>query len=40
MDWDEKYSGIQTKEHLDIPAELTWREEDSLTVFSPRLIIK
>lgn len=40
LEWDEKFSGIHTREKLDLPADLYLQEEDSLAVFAPRLIIK
>jgi iron only hydrogenase large subunit-like protein len=40
LDWDEKYSGIQTRGNLEVPAGLSIAEEDVKAVFSPRLIIK
>jgi NADH dehydrogenase/NADH:ubiquinone oxidoreductase subunit G len=40
LDWDEKYSGIQTRQKLDFPADISIPEEDFTAVFTPRLIIK
>jgi len=40
LDLDEKYSGIQTRETLDLPAGTDWCEEDCMAVFTPRHIIK
>jgi hypothetical protein len=40
MEWDEKYSGIQTREKLDLPADISLNEEDSMATFVPHLIIK
>lgn len=40
MDWDDKYSGIQTRERLDLPVDLELKEEDFMAVFTPRVIIK
>ena len=40
LDWDEKYSGIQTRANLDLPPDLNLREEDLIAIFAPRLIIK
>jgi iron only hydrogenase large subunit-like protein len=40
LDWDDKYSGIQTRNNLDLPADLNLPEEDFMEYFVPRLIIK
>jgi NADH dehydrogenase/NADH:ubiquinone oxidoreductase subunit G len=40
LEWDEKFSGLQTRERLDMPAEIIHQEEDDRTVFFPRTIIK
>ncbi|MCX6223706.1 MAG: 2Fe-2S iron-sulfur cluster-binding protein [Bacteroidia bacterium] len=40
LDWDEKYSGIQTRDKLDLPVDSNLSEEDLTAVFAPRLIIK
>jgi iron only hydrogenase large subunit-like protein len=39
-EWDEKFSGIQTKENLDVPNDLILSEEDCKAFFAPRLITK
>jgi iron only hydrogenase large subunit-like protein/ferredoxin len=39
-EWDEKFSGIQTKESLEIPNDQVLREEDYTAVFAPRMITK
>ncbi|MFA6481298.1 MAG: [Fe-Fe] hydrogenase large subunit C-terminal domain-containing protein [Bacteroidales bacterium] len=40
LDWDEKYSGIQTREKLELPSSVTLTGEDWSAAFAPRLIIK
>ncbi len=40
VEWDERYSGIQSKEKLEVPGELNLQEEDFMANFVPRQIIK
>jgi hypothetical protein len=40
VEWDEKYSGIQTRENLELPADVSATELDLSATFSPRQIIK
>jgi len=40
LDWDEKFSGTQTLENLDVPADINLHEEDIMASFVPRLITK
>ncbi len=40
LEWDERYSGIQTRDHLDLPSEMNLSDADCKAVFSPRQITK
>jgi iron only hydrogenase large subunit-like protein len=40
LDCDEKYSGVQTRDRLELPADLALHEENSKANFVPRQIIK
>jgi len=40
LDWDEKYSGVQTRESLDLPAKIDAEGLDVTAGFAQRLIIK
>ncbi len=40
LEWDEKYSGMQSREYLDVPSGLTLEAEDVSASFTPRPIIK
>lgn len=40
VEWDEKYSGIQTRERLELPEGVSLNEDDFMAEFSPRQIIK
>ena len=40
LEWDERYSGIQSKDHLELPTGIKLTEEDVKAVFTPRSITK
>ena len=40
LEWDDRFSGIMTKDHLDLPSDLILNDEDCQAVFSPRQITK
>lgn len=39
LEWDEKYSGIQTRETLEVPPNLDFKEKDTDAIFQSRQII-